>query len=248
MNNPIKTIIIDDELDAREILRFQLKSFPNLNIIQEAHGVTSGVQAIRDTQPDLVFLDIEMQDGTGFDLLNQFEKPNFKVVFVTAHDDFALKAFKFNAVDYVLKPIDKSEIARVVNKVESATNSNFANQISGLLETVKEKKFEKLILNTADGIHVIRVNDIIHLTADGSYVQINMINNEKLMVSKNLKELEEMLDETHFFRTHQSHIINLHFVKKLVKESGGFIEMKDGEQVPLARRKKDLFLEKLANA
>ncbi len=248
MNNPIKTIIIDDELDAREILRFQLKSFPNLNIIQEAHGVTSGVQAIRDTQPDLVFLDIDMQDGTGFDLLNQFEKPNFKVIFVTAHDDFALKAFKFNAVDYVLKPIDKSEIERAVKKAIDSTNSNFADQISGLLETVKEKKFEKLILNTTDGIHVIQVNDIIHLNADGSYVQINMTNNEKLMVSKNLKELEEMLDETHFFRTHQSHIINLHFVKKLVKESGGFIEMKDGSQVPLARRKKELFLEKLAIA
>ena len=248
MNSPLKTVIIDDEADAREILNFQLKKFSSVEIIGEADGVASGVTLINRVQPELVFLDIQMQDGNGFDLLKHFEQPDFKLVFVTAHDEFALKAFRFNAIDYVLKPIDGSEIYRVIEKVVKSSNTNFMNQISGLLEIVKEKKFEKIILPTAEGIHILELNEIIHLSADGSYVQLKLINNEKVMVSKNLKELEEMLDETHFFRTHQSHIVNLHFVKKLVKESGGFIEMKDGSQVPLARRKKDLFLEKLSNA
>lgn len=246
MNNPIKTIIIDDETDAREILRFHLEKFSTIHLIGEASSVASGIKTINELQPELVFLDIEMDDGSGFDLLAQFEQPDFKVVFVTAHDEFALKAFKFNAIDYILKPVDQSEIYRVIEKVVKASNSNFMSQISGLLQTVREKKFEKIMLPSAEGIHVIAVNDIVSLSADSSYVQINLVNDEKLVVSKSLKELEEMLNNGNFFRSHQSHIVNLKFVKRLTREGGGFIELKNGAQAPISRRKKDLFLERLS--
>lgn len=241
----IKTIIIDDEEDARHMLRLLLKKYSSIEIIGEAASVQEGVKLIEASNPLLVFLDIELIDGTGFDLLNHFSKPNFQVVFVTAYDEFAIKAFKYNAIDYLLKPINPLELEKVIQKVQQGVRPNWIKQVDALLSTIKQKKIEKILLGTSEGLNVVTFSEIIHVEAEGSYCNIFLINKERLVVSKNMKELESLLDSKTFFRTHQSHIVNLNFVKKILKYDGGLILLQDNSKVPISRRRKEDFLKKL---
>lgn len=246
-NNAIKTLIIDDEQDAREVLLFLLRKHKTIESIAQANSVQSGIEAIQKHNPELVFLDIEMQDGTGFDLLNQFPNPTFRTVFVTAHDDFAIKAFKYNALDYLLKPISSEDLSRVLEKIKDQRQPDWLQQVSGLLSVVREKKFEKLLLPTSQGLNVVNLSDIISVASEGSYCDIYLEKNERLTVSKSMKEMEELLDSRSFFRAHQSHLVNLAFVKKLLKDDGGLILMNNDSRIPLARRRKEEFLEELVN-
>lgn len=242
----VKTIIIDDEQDAREILHFMLRPHESLEVIAKADSVTKGIEAIQKHNPELVFLDIEMQDGTGFDLLSQFPNPKFRTVFVTAHDDFAIRAFKCNALDYLLKPVEPEDLARVLKKVQKLQQPEWFASVSGLLNSVKEKSFEKLLLPTSEGLNIVNVPDIIRVNSEGSYCDIILKNGERLTVSKSMKETEELLDPENFIRVHQSHLINFKFVKKLLKDDGGLILMEDNSRIPLARRRKEEFLERLS--
>ncbi len=241
----IKTIIIDDEEDARQMLRLLLKKYTSIEIIGEAASVEEGIALIETSNPMLVLLDIELTDGTGFDLLNYFPEAEFQVVFVTAYDEFAIKAFKYNAIDYLLKPIDPLELEKVVQKVQKGLQPDWAKQVDALLSTVKERKIEKVLLGTSEGIHVVKLSEISHIEAEGSYSNIFLINKERLIVSKNMKELESLLDPNLFFRTHQSHIVNLNFVKKILKDEGGLILLQDNSKVPISRRRKEDFLKEL---
>lgn len=238
--------IIDDEADARQALRSLLELSPDIEIAGEAGGVESGFTLLRDARPHAVFLDISMNDGSGFDLLDRFPKPPFQVVFVTAHDAFALRAFRYNALDYLMKPIDPQELLRALERINSDFRmEDLARQLDELLRDMRQRKLEKIALYTQDGLTYLRLNQIVHLQSDGSYTTFFLHNRERHIVSRPIGEYEDMLAADGFFRIHQSHIVNLHFVKRVLREDGGYVEMETGAKLPIARRRKEEFLRRL---
>jgi two-component system LytT family response regulator len=250
MNSGLKTIIIDDESDAVEFISSIIGEYcPDLEVVGKAHNVIEGFRLINDKAPDLVFLDVEMPNGSGFDLLARFPEKNFEVVFITAFNHYAIKAIKFSAVDYILKPININEfieaVARVAKKrltKPSATNDN----LKVLLENLRSSPPSRLAIPTADGMEYLNPREIIRIEADRSYSWFYLIGDRKILVSKHLKEFQELLSDRHFFRSHNSHLINLKFVKKFIRREGGYIEMTDGVLIPISRNKKDLFLAHMA--
>jgi two-component system, LytTR family, response regulator len=240
----ITTIIIDDEVNNREKLRNQLiKYCPFIEIVAEADGVISGISAIRIEKPDLIFLDISMGDGSGFDLLNRFDTIDFKVIFVTAYEEFALKAFRFSAVDYLLKPVDPDELIEAVKKVTNQLSQERNKQLNILSEIILSGRFKKIALKDSDNIHLINIADIIHCESDGSYVRFYILNEKEITISKQLKEYEELLADSGFFRVHKSHLINMAHAKRFEKADGGFVVMSDESRIPVASRKREQLLE-----
>ena len=241
-----RIVLIDDEPDARRTLRkFLTDLCPQVEIAGEADGVENGYFLICQQKPDAVLLDISMKDGTGFDLLDKFPRPNFKVIFTTAFDDFALKAFKYNTLDYLLKPVTPDELVRAVDKIGENHMDEFSMKISNILETARTRRFEKIGLSSQEGLVFLRLDEIVHLEADGNYTTLYLINNERHVVVRPLKEFEDLLPTDQFFRIHQSHIVNVNFVKKYLKEDGGYVLMENGSKVLVARRRKEEFLELL---
>jgi two-component system LytT family response regulator len=243
-STPAKVLIIDDESDARKLLStFLARFFPGAFIVNEASGVQHGLSMLKETPVDLMFLDIEMEDGTGFDLLDRLPEIRFPIIFITAHDEFAIKAFRYNAVDYLLKPIDPDEFVAAVTKAQQFTDRNqFQSQFRQLLQTAKEKSFNKITLSTGTGLVFTHTMDISRIETYGNYSFVFMKSGERLLVSKNLKEFEEMLPEPDFFRIHQSHIVNTSFVRKFVKGEGDHVVMEDEAMLPVSRRRKEEFL------
>jgi two-component system LytT family response regulator len=242
-----KIIIIDDEGPAREHLKNLLEEYcPEVEIIGEAEGVSVGFRLIRQLKPDAILLDVQMEDGTGFDLMDKFKNPEFNVIFQTAYDEFAIKAFKYSAVDYLLKPIDVEELIQAIDKIEVVKNSaEFPAQLSGLIEITKERKFERIVLSSSEGMHFVELEDIVRLNSDANYTTFHMVSGERITVTKTIKTFEDLLPEDSFFRTHQSHIVNLKYVTKILREDGGYALMKDGSKVSISRSKKEPFIEKL---
>jgi two-component system, LytTR family, response regulator len=242
----LQVLIVEDEIHSRETLKNLLRQYcSQVDDIKTAGSVDEGVNMIREYLPDLVFLDIEMQTGTGFDLLERCINYPFDVVFTTAYKDYAIKAIKFNAIDYLLKPIDFEELQQAVEKVCVRKKLNLQdNRISNLLNFFKNKPGgpPQITLSTAEGIEFIQVSDIIRCKAEGSYTVFMLKSGRHLLVSKNLKEYENLLIDYDFFRVHQSNLINLHEVEKFVKADGGYIVMKDGSSVHIAHSKKENFL------
>jgi two-component system LytT family response regulator len=246
MNKKLKTIIVDDERDAVEFISSIIGEYcPSLEVVGKAHNVIEGVPLIKEKKPDLVFLDVEMPNGTGFDLLTHFPEKDFDVVFITAFDHYAIKAIKFSAVDYILKPINISEFIEAVNRViqkrsekPSQSNENFKI----LMENLKSALPTRLAIPTADGMEYLNPKDIIRIEADRSYSWFFITGNRKILVSKHLKEFQDLLSDRYFFRSHNSYLINLKYVKKYIRRDGGYIEMQDGAQIPISRNRKDLFL------
>lgn len=237
----IRAIIIDDIANARISLKADLEDYcPQVEVVGEAEGVVSGAKKIKELNPDIVFLDIQMNDGSGFDLLEILPEINFKIIFTTASNEFAIKAFKFSAVDYLLKPIDPDELQLAVDK---ATNT----VVSGV-DTLKHNLvngIERIALNSQDKIIVIKVEDILRLESSGSYTLFYTKNSEQILVTKTLKEYDAMLSDQGFIRVHQSHLINLDAIKEYVKNDGGYIKMIDGKDIPVSSRKKSLVLKTL---
>jgi two-component system LytT family response regulator len=246
MNRKLKTVIIDDEHDAVNFISSIIGEYcPSLEVVGKAHNVLEGVAVITDKKPDLVFLDIEMPNGTGFDLLSHFPEKDFDVVFITAFNHYAIKAIKFSAVDYILKPININEFIEAVNKV--VLNRNEKSPASDesfrmLMENLKSSHPTRLAIPTSDGMEYLNPKDIIRIEADRSYSWFYITGNRKILVSKHLKEFQDLLSDRYFFRSHNSHLINLKYVKKFIRKEGGYIEMQDGEQIPISRNRKDLFL------
>ncbi|MBL7941910.1 MAG: response regulator transcription factor, partial [Flavobacteriales bacterium] len=214
---------------------------PQVQIVDEASGVAEGFRKINEHQPDLVLLDIQMEDGTGFDLLEKIRQPSFSVIFTTAFDNFAVKAFKYAAVDYLLKPIDPDELVEAVGKVTRNKSGN-NERIDHLLDLRNNNKLDRITLSSQDSFTVVKLDHILRLESDSNYTHFFLTNKEKITVPRSLKEFEELLPGDRFFRTHQSHIINLAYVKKFVKEEGGYVVMEDGSEVLVARRRKDEFI------
>lgn len=235
----VRTIIIDDEESARTTLKALLMRYvPDVQVVAEAYNVESGVNAIRQHTPDLIFLDIQMPDGSGFRLLELIPNIDFNVIFTTAYDQYALKAIKANALDYLLKPIVPEDLKNAVekhkNNVSSSSNSFI---LKNLLENINESK--KIALHTFEGIHVVQMADIIRCQSDDCYTNIFLNDGKQVMVSKTLKEIEESLSASMFIRTHKSHLVNVDYIKTVVRQDGGYVIMKDGSEIPISRRKKE---------
>lgn len=246
----ISTLIIDDEKRARESLRNLLERYcPAVKIVGEAKGVKDGVDAINRLQPELVFLDIQMDDGTGFDLLEQADQTDFRLIFTTAFDDYAIKAFRFNAIDYLLKPLDVEELIRSVEQVrqsieQAGVSGMSSEQLRHLLQF--NERAPTITVSTDEVLEFVEVSRILRLESSGAYTNFVLTDGAKLLTSKNLKQYEALLLPHAFYRVHHSHLINMRELARYVKTEGGYLVMKNGDQVPLSRRRKEAFLHALS--
>jgi two-component system LytT family response regulator len=240
----LKTIIIDDEVTARDALQAEIKQHcPLLEIVGEFNGVLSGKEAIDSLKPDLVFLDIQLWDGTGFQLLEKISYKKFNLIFTTAYNEYAIKAFKVNAVDYLLKPIDSEELVAAVEKSLAIQDADSAlKNINKLISDSNTILHKKIAIPLTGGISVLDAADIIRIEAISNYSRIYTKQNENLLSAKTLKDFELSLQQYGFERVHHSHIINLTHLKKYSNKDGSLLEMSDGSAVPLAQRKKAFIL------
>jgi two-component system, LytTR family, response regulator len=247
--NKIRTILIDDELSCTETLEIELEMYcPQVEILTTCNSAADGLSKIVALRPDLVFLDIEMPWMNGFELLQQLNQINFEVIFVTAYDQFALKAFKFSAVDYLLKPIKKEDLIAAIGKVEQRIAKNLSTEhIEAMLSNIQflQNEFQSIAIPTADGIEFIPVENIIYCASDNNYTYIHKMEGTPLLLSKTLKEVESMFDAHSFLRIHQSYLINLKHLRKYVRGAGGYVIMSDGKDLPVSRSKKEELLHKL---
>lgn len=243
----IKAVIIEDELHSRNFLNNLVAEFcPEITVAGMAASVEEAVKLIQQTEPQIVFLDIEMQTGTGFDVLQQLQKRNFHVIFTTAYDHYAIKAIKFSAVDYLLKPINLEELqAAVAKAIENIEQTTGENQLELLIKNLRRPAGEdfSISLSTSEGIEFIQLSNITRLEASGPYTTFFMKDGRKIMVSRNLKEYEMMLTDHGFFRVHNSHIINLKEVRKMIKTDGGYAVMNDESMITISPKKKEEFME-----
>lgn len=245
----IRTLIVEDEQKSRDMLAGIIeKNCPELHVIGLAKNVTGGVAMITELKPDLVFLDITMPDGSGFDLLEQVSGQKFELIFATASDQHAIKAIKFSACDYLLKPIDIDELKTAVTKVVKKKNlePNMAN-LQFLIQHLKraDENYQKITLPTGNAYEIVNIKDIIRCEADGSYTTFYLSDKRKLMISAGLKHYEELLPENDFIRVHHHHLINMNHVVRFLKEDGGYAILTDGSKIEISRRKKESFLERL---
>jgi len=245
----VKAVIIEDEKKSRLALVSLLSRYcTNVLVHAEAPGVRSGIEAIRKHKPDVIFLDIQMADGSGFRLLEEIGEIDFEIIFTTAFDQYAIKAIKYSALDYLLKPIVPQELVEAVEKVEAkkiAKNANLNKNIDVLLENLKAstKESPKIILSTAEKIHVVKIDDIIRCESDNYYTRFFFKDGGKLLISKTLKENESLLKDHNFIRPHKSHLVNAKYIKGYMKHDGGYIVMSDESKIPVSRRKKESMIE-----
>jgi two-component system LytT family response regulator len=247
----IRGIIVEDEIRSRETLRGLLNRYcKNVEIIAEADSYRSGLAAIREQHPDVVFLDIQMPDGSGFKLLEELDEIKFEIIFTTAFDQFAIKAIKYSALDYLLKPIDPEELVSALKKVENKISKSEVNEnIQVLLDNIKSRDADphKIILSTFEKIHIIETDNILRCESDNYYTNFFLTDGKQILVSKTLKENEAMLGEHNFIRPHKSHLVNVKYIKGFLKSDGGYIEMTDGSHIPVSRRKKEKIIEIITN-
>lgn len=237
-------VIIDDEQDARVLLRRMVGDCSSdFQVAAEACSVQESIAMLAANPPDAVLLDIQLRDGTGFDLLAHFPQPTFQIIFITAYDDFAVKAFQYNALDYLLKPIDADDLCRVLHKVrQQQPLQHFQQQLDQLRHTIQDKHLQKIVLSTAEGLHIVPFNELIRLESDGTYTTF-FTTKERILVTRTIGDYESLTESGPFFRVHQSHIVNLHFVRKVLRKDGDYALLQDGSQVPIARRRKEAFIE-----
>lgn len=247
----MRAVVIDDiDTIRKQNIRVINECCPQVSVLAEADCVAKGVEIINQYQPDLVFLDVEMPDGTGFDLLKRFNPINFKVIFISGNEKSAVDAFRFSAIDYILKPINKESLIEAVQKAELAFDTEtMATKFNNLFANLNQpKKAQKIVLKTAEKIFTVNVQDIIRCEGELSYTTFYLTDGSKVLVSKSLKEYEATLADAGFFRPHQSHLINTEYIDYYQKsDGGGLIIMKNKSSVPLSVRKKNDFLVLLEN-
>ena len=241
----ITAIIIDDEAKGRFALRQKLQSYcTEVVVLAEAGDGIEAISTIEKHHPQLIFLDIEMPKMNGFEMLNAIKEKNFYIIFTTAYDQYAIKAIRYAAFDYLLKPIDIGELKMAIESVISKENNQTKKQVELLQQNIlhPKKQLNKLAMPTLDGLLFFDINEIVHLEAHSNYTNIYFEDRRKVMASKTLKDFEELLPESIFFRVHHSYLINLDHIKKYIKGDGGQIEMDNGCYVDVSRRKKEEFL------
>jgi two-component system LytT family response regulator len=249
----ITALLIDDDDNLRNGMQSLLLRYaPEIQIVGQANSVKTGVEAMEHLQPQVVFLDIQMTDGTGFDVLEQIAQRNGKstshIVFITAHEQYAIKAFRFSALDFLLKPVDPDELQKVIEKIKNVLvkNDDYSH-IDLLLENIRKKvdNFKRIALSNSDGIHLFEVSDIIRCESEDNYTKFFIKNSKPILISKTLKEYEDLLTEHGFERIHQSHLINIAYLKSYIKKDGGYVVMADDSNLPISQRKRERLQELL---
>lgn len=243
----MRAVIIDDEASLRESTTTLLSIYsPDIEIVGQAGGVKSGIQLIKDTNPDLVFLDVEMPDGMGFDVVHSFRDRKFAVIFITGHNEYAVKAFRLSAIDYIMKPVDPDLLEKAVNKVRhSFANGMMELQMKALESNFGQKKLKRIVLKDAEKVYLISLDEIIRCESSDNYTSFYLSDQRVILVSTTLKEYENLLGDQGFFRCHQSHLINLTFFDHFERKTGGTLTMKDGSIIPVASRKRDTLMKAL---
>jgi two-component system LytT family response regulator len=244
----IKAIIVDDEPYCCESLTTLLQRFcPEIRVIDICYNGVTALKAIKEDSPQLVFLDIEMPKMNGFELLERLGEINFQLIFTTSYDQYAIKAIRFSALDYLLKPIDRDELQKAVQKVVTRLKNPIPEQIEILLQKLNHPgaPVAKIAIPTVEGLHMILVESVISCTADSNYTVLHLKNKQKVVASRTLKEIEEMLEDFSFARVHHSFLINLNEVDKYVRGEGGYVLMSDGSSVDVSRSRKEYLLKKL---
>lgn len=242
----IRAIIIDDEPDIREINRRLLSdNFLDIQVVGEADSVESGVGLIQTEKPQLVLLDIDIKGGTGFHILQKVHPYNFAIIFITAFNEFAIKAIKFSALDYILKPVNEVEFCIAIkNAVESIESKQLETQVNNFFEHYEKKtQSKKIVLKTSDSIHLVDISDIMYCVSDNSYTTFYIRDKKEIIVSKSLKEFENLLCVYNFFRPHQSYLVNLHCIDKIDKTDGGSIILNNKKEIPVSYRRKQALLD-----
>lgn len=246
----ISAIIVDDEQKGRESLKMLVNEYcPQVEILALCSNVADAYTNIVKLNPDLVFLDIQMKEETGFDLLKKFDKVNFEVIITTAHSNYAITAIKYSAIDYLLKPIDIAELKESANRVvEKKSAPDLLQRLGNLIENVKVSSVEdyKLAIPSSDGLMFIKATEIIYCEAEGNYTNFFLRNGKKNIVSKTLKEYENILNNHQFFRVHHSYLVNLKEIVKYTRGDGGFVTMSNGVNLDVSKRKKESFLERIS--
>ena len=247
-NQQINAILIDDEVHSLETLRMEIeRNCPMINIIALCKGPEEGKKAIKDLQPDLVFLDIQMPGQTGFELLRSLDSIPFEVIFVTAYDEYSMQAIKLSALDYLLKPVDDRELIEAVDKaIAKQQLKQSQEQVSFLLtalSTTHGAQFTKIALPSINGLDFVNISDIIYCEAEGNYTNIYMEDGGKFVISRPLSDFEKMISNPIFFRTHKTFLINLDHIRQYVKGSGGQVIMKNGASIQVSRMRKPVLME-----
>lgn len=242
----LRALIVDDEANNRENLRLALDAYcQNVEVVAEADSAPTALDRIKELSPDLVFLDIAMPLGSGFDLLESLPHIDFAIIFVTAYDQYAIRAIKFAAVDYLLKPIDALELKQAVERVwAKQRQQKQQGQLEALLHNLQQQE-KKIALPQSDHIEFVAVNSIIRCRGDRNYTHFHLKDGRELLVSRTLKEYVELLDDQSFYRVHQSHLVNLDYVQQYRKRDGGILIMVDGASIPVARARKEELLARL---
>lgn len=246
----IKAVIIDDEQNARYVLEEMLKLYtPHITWIKSFPDLISAQSTLLQEDIAVVFLDIEIGKENGFDIFKQIPHPAFKIIFVTAYEDYALEAFRHAAFDYLLKPIDGEQLTHAVSRLSDALDKEkTAVKLDALLHKLNlgQQTKKKLVLKTADSIHLVSPDEIVFCEADSSYTMFRLNDGSRILVTKTLGSFEELLGQEHFLRIHQSYLVNLNYLKRFEKADGGKIILKDGSSLPVASRKRDHLLEWLS--
>lgn len=241
--NMIKAILIDDEGHCLDTLSIVLKEYcPDVQIMDRCSSARKGLEAIQKFNPDLVFLDIEMPAMNGFEMLEQFDEIPFAIIFTTSYDSYAIKAIRFSALDYLLKPIDPNELVAAVKKVREQRHLPMAEQFQMLLKQIQEKDhhFNKIAVPTSEGFELIPADQVISCQADDNYTHLFLKNKSKIIACRTLKEMEEqLLDFNFFIRVHHSYLVNLNEVTKYIRGEGGYLVMSDGSTINVSRSRKD---------
>ena len=244
----LNAIIVDDEAHSYKTLDAMLKRYcPEVNIIATCTNGANALKAIQQLHPDLVFLDVEMPRMNGFEMLEQLPSINFHLIFTTSYDQYALKAIRFSAIDYLLKPIDREELKSAVEKVKDRIQIPVPQQLEILLQKFRQPSIpvNKIALPTMEGLQMIPIETIVSCESDDNYTLLKLKSGKKLLVTRSLKEIEESLEQHSFIRVHRSYLINLNEIEKYIKGEGGYLVMSDGTTIDVARNKKEVLLKKL---
>ncbi len=237
----LTALIIDDEEKGRIVLKQKLAVHcPNVTVIGEADGGESGKAMIETFRPDVVFLDIEMPGTNGFDMLNNLNEKNFHLIFTTAYNQYAIKAIKFAAFDYLLKPIDIEELKAAISRIPNIKPNDVSGQLEVLAINAQKniKNFNRIAIPTLDGLSFFNTNELIHLDADSNYTLLYFTDDRKILASRTLKEFEDQLGEEQFIRLHNSHLVNINFISRYIKGEGGQVVLANGKVIDVSRRKK----------
>jgi len=243
----LRAIIIDhNEADILALENYLKRSFSYVNVVAHANGITSGLNAINEYRPDIVFLDVVLADGSAFDLIKQFKQIHFKIIFISADSHYAIKAMRHKVFDYMLKPIDIEELTGVMTRIKSLSYEDEAPSEQNLFlqkkTSLDDSSVKKIVLATDNSIYVVEINDIMYCDADNGYTIFYLNNNTKIMVSRTLKEFETLLQQHQFIRIHKSHLVNFRYITRFSNEGGGIVFLKNNHSIPVSSRKRETII------